>query len=316
MSATATYGQQSASTSIPPISNAIQDERRERNKRALCWLGSVEIFLGLISCVLGAITLGEGPRSNRYYYDHTFPKTGQGIWCGLLLIISGILGVTARFRPTKLMYRANLALSILAVLAMVTLLLISSIASAIDSHMAFHIVLAVTALVGIIISSIHCGYSFIERSTKRRRDGRVMYRSVPQQQLIPVQMPNGQIVYYPSQTIPSTSLYPMTFPNANQPLHPTQFIYPSTSQNGCGPAFPAYNIPMAYYPPTVPIPQPVYSNSPQGGITPNFQPRYGMPTSAVPAGISSPQVPVTQHTQQSSSSPPVVNSDNPPAYSL
>lgn len=320
MNPAVTDEQRAATTPMPPIGNPIQGDKMERNKMALSYLGITEIILGVISGVLGGMTFG----------------VILGIWGGLLLLISGILGVTARCHPTKPVYTANLVLSILAVVAMVIMLFISSIVAAAARDYSYHgtsivmvlcIISAVMGFAAVIITSIHCSYSCVVNSTKRRRDGRVMYRSVPQQQLVPTQLPNGQIVYYPSQTIPSASLYPsnvpapmvtgpMAFPNANQPIHPAQLVYPTTTQDGLtGSAIsPTYNIPMAYYPPTVPTSLPVYSSSLQGGTTPNYQPGFVMPNSAVPKATSSQQASVALDIQQSPSSHLAETSDNPRLY--
>lgn len=307
MNVAVTDGQQAVTTPMNSISHPVRADGMERNKTTLCYLGVTEIILGVISCVLGVIAFGFI----------------MGIWNGLILIISGILGVTARCHPTKPVYTANIVLSIFAVLAMVALLLLSSVVAAVSVRVVSCVILAVTAFAAVIITIIHCSYSCIVNSTKRRRDGRVMYRPVPQQQLIPVQMPNGQIMYYPSQMITSPNFYPSNVQttmvpipispaNSNQPMHPTQPIYSTPTQSGQSPFFQTSNNPLAYYPPTVPTSQPVCYASPHGRTTPNYSPGLIKPTSAAIPAQPSQQIPFFQHTQQSS--PLAETSSNPRLY--
>lgn len=278
MTSAATGGQQVSATPMPPISNPMKSDMMKMNSQSLFKLGIAEIVLGVISSILGGLCLGFA----------------LGVWSGIVLVFAGILGTLARYYPTKSVYAVNIVLSILAVLAMLASVLISVIFSISgnlgSSIIALRISTGIVGSVGVIVAIVHCTYSCAMNDAPRTYQTRIMYRPVPQQQLIPVQMPNGQIMYYPSQTISNPSVHPSNVqastplvsvvdPNATQPTQPTQSTSSTAIQSEQTTPFPAYGIPMAY---PYPASQPVYYAPPPLEVAQNQQ-----PTQHIPAPVSS-----------------------------
>lgn len=271
-----------------PMNDQVQKSKMEENKIILLCLGIIEIVLGIASVVLGikilAVPIVMISRPN-------YTNIGQGIWCGAILIMSGINGLCICCRTTKPVYRQNLILSIFAVVAMVVLLCLSGIAAVIGWPVItlLHLILVGIAILGIIITSIHAAYSDITVPVIYDEIC-AMCSEALHQQLIPVQMPDGLILYLPTQSLQSsnwdpsnfqTKVNPTAFVSPNQPIHPGDFLHRTTSLHGHNQT----HSPITTYqyrthlPTTVPLPtRPTTS---QDGREPHPSPTFRMPVAFV-----------------------------------
>lgn len=166
----------------------------EKHKLMLFYLGTIEICFGAISCIFAAITIVWAVS----YYSAIFTYVSQGIWCGLFLIICGIFGVLARSNPSKCIYNANLALTVIAANFMIVQVILSSLAAVIDGGfgdsgdlIAFHSVIAVSGFVGLVTLVVHSAYCCAGICCVP-----TPMTIVHAQRMVPYQLPNGQIMLY------------------------------------------------------------------------------------------------------------------------
>ncbi|XP_077974213.1 uncharacterized protein LOC144429862 [Styela clava] len=217
---------------------------RAKYKLVLYQLGVTEIILGVLSVVLCIVTLIIANTKKTYvhhdfygnrnvrrimYSDTTFAS--HGIWCGAIVIASGILGFKVRGKPSVFLYNANMIVSIVASCFMATLCILSVICAR-DTYprgdnggiIGIHCILAGIGFAGMIICIIHssyCGSGGVR--CRKKPQGLVV---LPQQQM--VQLANGQFIMIPAQEyVPGTSYNP----DAQTPPQPEVGIppYPHTS---------------------------------------------------------------------------------------
>lgn len=216
---------------VQPVMQPMQASPMEKYKTYLYNFGITEIVLGAISCALGALAIIIGLN---YYVSLTF--VGQGIWCGGVLIVCGVLGLMTRTRPTRCMYNANMAMSIVAANFMIVMVILSGMAAAFDSNVTsiviFHSVICLAGFGALIITILHSAYCCA---------GVCCLESYPRQVvvvgpngMIPVQLPNGQTVLYPQPTGYSSPHLVFANPTINMPTTrigfgppPTQSIHPN-----------------------------------------------------------------------------------------
>ncbi|XP_077974109.1 uncharacterized protein LOC120348153 [Styela clava] len=152
---------------------------------------------------------------SKIHYSITYAS--QGIWCGAIVIASGILGFKVRGKPFVCLYIANMIVSIVASCFMATLCIMSVICAG-DIHpregnggiIAVHCILANIGFAGMIICIIHIGYCCTSVYCGKKLQGVVEYAAYPayvQQQM--VQLTNGQFIMIPAQRyVPGTSYNP------------------------------------------------------------------------------------------------------------
>ncbi|XP_039274209.2 uncharacterized protein LOC120348148 [Styela clava] len=236
--------QQATTTSTP------QTKPREKYKLVLYRLGVTEIVLGLLSVVLCIVTLliastkktfaYHSSRNNitcYYWYtiNYSMAYASHGIWCGAIVIASGILGFKVRRKPSICLYNANMAVSIVTSCFMATLCIMSAICAG-DTYpregnggiIAVHSIMAVIGFAGMIICIIHSAYCCTGVCCRKKPQGVVVYSAHPaysQQRM--VQLANGQFIMIPAQGYaPGTSYYP----GAQMPPQPGVAVppYPQT----------------------------------------------------------------------------------------
>nr|XP_039274207.1 uncharacterized protein LOC120348146 [Styela clava] len=218
--------QQATNTSTP------QTKLREKYKLVLYRFGVTEIVLGVLSVVLCIVTLIIASTKKTYVYHSTWNNrtydyrirysvtyASHGIWCGGVVIASGILGFKARGKPSVCFYNANMAVSIVASCFMATLCIMSAICAG-DTYprkgnggiIAVDSIMAVIGFAGMNICIIHSAYCCAGVCCRKKPQGVVVYAAhpaYPQQQM--VQLANGQFIMIPAQGYaPGTSYYPGT----------------------------------------------------------------------------------------------------------
>lgn len=182
---------------------------RERHKDKLFKFGIVEVIFGIISIISCIVTLVFASiiRTWPYYipyYDRTDQmevyygetKSAPGIWCGAIVLATGILGIKSKSTPTVCMYNANMTMSIIGACFMGILCIMSGY-SAGDLYplsstyvvLAMHCLMAIVGFAGMIICIIHSAYCCAGVCChKNPQQGVVVYAAQPQM----VQLTNGQ----------------------------------------------------------------------------------------------------------------------------
>ncbi|XP_076817239.1 uncharacterized protein LOC143462829 [Clavelina lepadiformis] len=95
-----------------------------KNLKPIFILGIIETILGLLIAILGAVVIAS-------YSPRNTINAGEGLWCGIWVIIAGILGIFAgRNRTTLSLVNAHMGLSI-------TATVFSGILVCIDSWLAY-----------------------------------------------------------------------------------------------------------------------------------------------------------------------------------
>ena len=274
-------------------------KRRERHKGKLYGLGITECVLGVAMIILAIATLAiTGSRYTRYsrYYYHIGAEltySSQGLWSGVLVTVTGILGVCANKNPSVCMYNANMAMSIISAFLLAPAIILSGIAAPFSytAALAIHILIAILGFAAMVICIVHsafcCAGVCCHKSQNR---GVVVY--VPQQAQQLVRLPNGQVVMAaPNPVMPQQYAYGMA---ASAPIsNPTGYQSPPgvvvAGQTGVNPQGAAVLQPsviashnpqgamLAYQtvaPPQAPVAQPSVSAPPHTGsqsITPGAQ---------------------------------------------
>lgn len=135
------------------------NDRLDKNKSVLFYLGAIEIVLGALSCLLGLLSI-IAVLSYRYAF---FTYIAHGIWCGVPLVICGVMGVSLYSNPSRAMYNANIALSIITANFMILLVIFSSLSAVIDGHYSdviiYHAINAVVGFSGLVVLIVHSAYS-------------------------------------------------------------------------------------------------------------------------------------------------------------
>nr|XP_039270031.1 uncharacterized protein LOC120344790 [Styela clava] len=318
----ATQSQVTAPAPQPETTTPAQIKPRITHKNVLFKLGIAEVIFGVLSCILCIITLILADKNSSYLYYDDYEKryyqnritygsnvVAQGIWCGVVILASGILGIKARDYPTVCMYRANMTVSIIASFFMFILCILSGVStitvyphSYIYILLPYHTILAIIGFVGMIICIVHSAYccAGICCRTKTTRVPRPAYS---RQQM--VRLANGQYMMVP---INAPQNYP-GMPIAQQAVvvppgqvfpQPVTGVQPYPSMPGQGPQYyppgqmpsqPAIVIPAGQMPPNQP--PPMYSQSQPGvpAFTTQIQPNAPCPT--MPQQVTQPLNPST-----------------------
>nr|XP_039274200.1 uncharacterized protein LOC120348140 isoform X1 [Styela clava]XP_039274201.1 uncharacterized protein LOC120348140 isoform X2 [Styela clava] len=284
---------------------------RKKYKNVLFYLGTVEIILAVLCAIFCVVTLILAVRNSSYLYQnfyndqyYTYRITngtnavGHGIWCGAVLLVSGILGIKTKHHTSPCMYRANMTFSILAAIFML-ILIVLSIVSIVTVYprsysyivMPFHVILAILGFIGMIISIIHAALCCAGICCRKKpRQINVAYTT---QQGQMVQLANGQYVMMPQgcQTSGAMCYAPTTVPVQAGGAPTMQ--YPQTpipTQVGGAPT-------MQYAPPPLPsqagaLPQGQYQHAPMAA-------QIGIPSASAPmSSLSSVVFPTGQSSQQ------------------
>lgn len=126
---------------------------------AIKCLGVTEIVFGVLILIAGIVAvvwtpgtdtqsllhLGKIYRTTQDIPMYSFLNTGPGIWCGIILIITGILGVLIHVDSTsRNMYIVNMVFAIISSLITIACMILSGVA-----------IVAVLFLVGVIAAVMH-----------------------------------------------------------------------------------------------------------------------------------------------------------------
>ena len=127
-------------------------------KRPVMILSAMQIILGIISiiCEICLIVKNEVP----YFYRYQRIE-GLGIYCGIIFVLAGILGIVASLRPTNGKITAFTALCIIASLLAATQFLRSAILLLSPHHASINLgIMAAVALaegiIAIVCSALCC----------------------------------------------------------------------------------------------------------------------------------------------------------------
>lgn len=128
-------------------------------------LGITEIIIGVILIVLGVVVAAIASiMSGRDFPMNanavTLSQTCQGVWCGVFIIVTGILGILHARSANSSKYTANLAMSILTILVVCVGLILSGIAVFMSIACCFaipsiHIAIAVLCFLVVFINIAH-----------------------------------------------------------------------------------------------------------------------------------------------------------------
>lgn len=191
----------------------IKTERR-KYKRTLYWFGFIEILLGIAAfgtCVVGAVIVSTGftESTESMRSSQSTRPTGSmlyatsGLWCGIVMIVSGILGVKVSKQSSLNVIRANMAASIISSIFMAIMFMMSMFASLSPFHtlLAIYVFLSIIASAGFILNIVHaafccaticCLQPHLDYRSVHSSTGRppiVRYMLVDGQQLVPVGYP-------------------------------------------------------------------------------------------------------------------------------
>lgn len=226
-----------------PTMSQGQSKPRIKYKNVLFKLGIVEVILGSLSVLLCIATLAIARAKRTYSYydswegrtlyysiDYVINNGGQGIWGGIVLIITGVLGIKAKKHPSGCMYVANMVMTIATAHSSAVMSILSGICAGLVEPMEYaiayvvlHGIIALIGLIGMIICILHSAYCCAGVCCRKRRyQGVVMYAPqtvVPQQQM--VQLANGQYMMVPSASVPQA--YPQ-FQVAGPSFHPSGHV--------------------------------------------------------------------------------------------
>lgn len=181
---------------IYPFMQSAQMNPFDKYKSILFYLGVTEIILGALSCLFGLLSI-LAALSVRYAI---FTFIGHGIWCGFPLVICGVLGVLIYSKPSKGMYNANMALSIIAANFMILLVIFSSLSAVIDGRVddliIYHAVNAVVGFVGFVVLIVHSAYCCAGICCVGNYS--VPVTILPPEATLPMQFTNDGVMVYPS----------------------------------------------------------------------------------------------------------------------
>ncbi|XP_077974146.1 uncharacterized protein LOC120348142 [Styela clava] len=333
----APVGQVTMAQTQPQGAAMSQLKPRKKYKNVLFYLGTVEIILAVLCGIFCVVTLILGAINSPSYIVHdrwndqhheyrvTYGTNtvAHGIWCGAVLLVSGILGLKTKHHTSPCMYRANMTFSILAAIFMVILLCLS-VMSILTIYprsyryivMPFHIILAILGFIGMTICIIHAAFCCAGICCRNKfQQINVTYTA---QQGQTVQLANGQYVMMPQgcQTSRAMCFAPTTVPVQAGGASSMQYAATAIPTQVGGA--------LTMQPPPMPtqaraLPQGQYANMPaQTGITPVPAPMSSQSSAAFPAGQSSQQATAPYSTMPTQ---PLITEDredqisaNPPEY--
>lgn len=147
---------------------------RHKYKKTLRGFGIAECIIGGLSVLLAVIAdfkilhlryinkYSGRSYSSYYYASINLTFTSPGVWCGIIIIITGIFGIRVMKTPTRCMHIANLAMCIIT--ACVTIPAVgcsgyAAVYSAYSSTMvSLHAIIIVLCFAGMITAIMHTGF--------------------------------------------------------------------------------------------------------------------------------------------------------------
>lgn len=180
---------QSTTTSALPSIPAIK--ARDRHKNALFRMGITECVMGGLSLVFAIATIsmdltGTGSPHALFNSVALFTYISPGLWCGIFILVTGILGVRAKKNPSGCVYSANMALSIVTAIFTAIGVWVSIVATTSSSDVprlvTLHALITVMIGGGFIISIVHSAFCCARLCGKRNHPGTVVYITQPPNQ--------------------------------------------------------------------------------------------------------------------------------------
>lgn len=165
------------------------DGNKVKHPMKLYTFGMIEIILGGISCLLCivSIILTVLDTSNYHGKEVCFTFISQGLWCGAFLIVTGVLGVTAKKKPTAQMLTINMATSIISSILMGVFFILSVLAGITSSNAnvtAMHFVMAVLSVGGLTISVLHSAFCCAGGSYPSMYNGQAIFKGNNSQKIV------------------------------------------------------------------------------------------------------------------------------------
>lgn len=169
-------------------------QRIEQLGKIECSIGGCSILVAVIANVIVA-KLNSDYSNNRTDYgfiiDPKLTYTSQGMWSGVMIFITGILGMHVRNNPSEKIYIANMVLIAITVATSLSGIVLSGFAAAMSIYSLtltfLHLVIAGLIIVGVIASIIHSIFCFrglvrinVSKEIKVTKDPQ-LYTSHPQQ---------------------------------------------------------------------------------------------------------------------------------------
>uniref|UniRef100_H2YGQ9 Uncharacterized protein n=1 Tax=Ciona savignyi TaxID=51511 RepID=H2YGQ9_CIOSA len=195
----------------------VQSPKLKQYQKIMFGLSVTETVLGALSILFGivVVSLNGGSRyrsySYSYYYSYSYTTgVGEGIWCGIWILIAGILGIAASRTKTKsCLIHCHMGFAITAAVFAASQVIASSILAIVyrsSAQVGVSIVIAIAGFVAFIIcivSASYCCslYTALTGGSSCCGTGccgdEVVLRQPVGQHVVYVQQPHNQMPYYP-----------------------------------------------------------------------------------------------------------------------
>ena len=218
---------------------------RQKSKKIVLGLSIAECVTGALSIILAVSSasiaggevsyyIGKWPNGYHTYSDYgwniAFNYSLQGAWCGIFVIVTGILRIRLVNKPSKCVYIANMAMAMLAVcIAFAAILLFVNVAavshfsqSLVRLHFVIAILCAISLLLEIIHSILICGgarYGLNFQNTHRpdliQTPGSTQAQYIPQSVRPQPQFANGQLIIVANPQALMQEMQPIVLPQSS-----------------------------------------------------------------------------------------------------
>lgn len=140
---------------------------REKYRKAIFRLAKAELVLGTLSILLGASAaiVGSYARDSQSCAGTRFlSHSSQGVWCGLLLVMTGALGIGRRNKPSGGVYIANMTMAVItsAMLGVGFILSIVAVLTSVTwcgtAISVIHVCVTIACFSSMVITIMHAAY--------------------------------------------------------------------------------------------------------------------------------------------------------------
>ncbi|CAK8694579.1 unnamed protein product [Clavelina lepadiformis] len=138
---------------MPVVVNAVEMPSI-RHKSAVTKLGLAQVILGVLSVLIGvALIVMMVVVQSRYFISLAMYTFGEGIWCGIWIIVAGVLGMSAGKQDASVcLINCHMGFGIVAILFAALLSVESGIHAGVTAYMPFRVLS--------IVQAINAGISF------------------------------------------------------------------------------------------------------------------------------------------------------------
>lgn len=228
-----TLPQQSYLDEQPGLHHELSDGKH-KHKNTIHGMGIAEVVMGSVSVLLSIIVLSIA-RNEAYnfkrshgldylpYYESNY--IAEGIWGGIFIIVTGVLGIFVKRKPTKGLYIVNMVMAIITANVSGVVVVISSInAIVVNSSvlLVLHAMISIICFAVFILTIIHAAFCCGGICCKSHSDDTYHLLHDPQhtevgtQQPQYVRGPNGQLLMIVEQPVTNGE------PSAHQNTYPLQ----------------------------------------------------------------------------------------------